>query len=96
MPTLHLSDSLLDGYIALFDQLEPQDQTILLNRLTELIKKSMKVSQNIPEKIFLPEPANALSLEELAGSWDDDRSAEEIIDDIRRSRTPNRDRVSFD
>ena len=39
MSTLHLSDSLLDGYVALFRQLEPRDQTILLNKLTESTEK---------------------------------------------------------
>jgi len=39
MSTLHLSDSLLDGYIALFSQLEPRDQTILLNKLAESTEK---------------------------------------------------------
>jgi len=96
MPTLHLSDSLLDGYVALFDQLGPRDQTTLLNRLKESIKENDTTLKNFPEKIFLPEPENALSLEELAGSWEDDRSTEEIIEDLRRSRTPNLDRVNFD
>ena len=96
MPTLHLSDSLLDGYVALFDQLGPRDQTILLNRLTESKKENANTRKNFPDKIFLPEPENALSLEELAGSWQDDRSTEEIIEDLRRSRTPNLDRVNFD
>ena len=97
MPTLHLSDSLLDGYVALFDQLEPQDQTILLNKLTELMKKNAATLKNGPEnKVFLPKPANAMSLGVLAGSWEDERSAEEIIEDLRRSRTPNPDRVNFD
>jgi len=39
MSTLHLSDSLLDGYVALFRQLEPRDQTILLNKLAESTEK---------------------------------------------------------
>jgi len=96
MPTQHLSDSLIDDYVARFAQLGPQDKTILLNRLTESIKENPPPKTNIPEKIFLPEPENALSLEELAGSWEDDRSTEEIIEDLRRSRTPNLDRVNFD
>ena len=39
--------------------------------------------------VYLPKPPNAPSFEELAGSWIDDRSAEEIVADLRRSRTPN-------
>ena len=96
MSTLHLSDTLLDGYLALFDQLAPRDQTILLNRLAESAKVNNALPKNFPEKIFLPEPENPLTLEELAGSWQDERSAEEIIEDLRRSRTPNLDRVNFD
>ncbi|MCL2624151.1 MAG: hypothetical protein FWD31_10850 [Planctomycetaceae bacterium] len=96
MSTLHLSDTLLDGYVALFAQLGPQDQTILLNKLTESIKENGNTLKNFPEKIFLPEPENPRTLEELCGSWEDDRSTEEIIEDLRRSRTPNLDRVNFD
>jgi hypothetical protein len=96
MPTLHLSDSLLDGYVALFDQLGSKDQTILLDRLIESKKVHPGTAKNFPEKIFLPEPENPRTLEELCGSWQDDRSAEEIIEDLRRSRTPNLDRVNFD
>ena len=96
MSTLHLSDTLLDGYLALFDQLAPRDQTILLNKLTETVKGHNTLPKNFPEKIFLPKPPNAPSFEELCGAWEDDRSAEEIIEDLRRSRTPNLDRVNFD
>ena len=39
MSTLHLSDSILDGYVTLFRQLEPRDQTILLNKLAESTEK---------------------------------------------------------
>jgi hypothetical protein len=90
MSTLHLSDTLLDGYIALFHQLPQKDQAVLLNALIE----STKRNTDAPEKrdsdfpvYYLPEPENPRTLEELAGSWVDDRSAEEIIEDLRRSRT---------
>jgi len=94
MTTLHLSDSLLDGYVALFTQLEPQDQTILLNKLTESSKNnsvSQRRNTEIPGMYYLPEPENAKTLEELAGSWDDERTAEEIIEDLRRSRCRTRE-----
>jgi len=48
-------------------------------------------SDPIPTAYRLPEPENALTLAELAGSWDDDRPAEEIIRDLRMSRTRNRE-----
>ena len=96
MSTLHLSDTLLDGYVALFHQLAPRDQAILLNKLTETVSTdsansddSKKRNNLIRDAVYLPKPPNAPSLEELAGSWTDDRSAEEIVADWRRSRTPN-------
>ena len=94
MTVLHLSDSLLDGYVALFTQLEPKDQTVLLNRLAESSKEDSAHKQRnteIPGMYYLPEPENAKTLEELAGSWDDERSAEEIIEDLRRSRCRTRE-----
>jgi len=102
MSTLHLSDTLLDGYVALFHQLAPRDQTILLNKLTETASTdsansgaSEKRNNLIRDVVYLPKPPNAPSFEELAGSWIDDRSAEEIVADLRQSRTPNLDRVNL-
>ena len=96
MSTLHLSDSLLDGYVALFRQLPPKDQTILLDALTKMA--GTKTSGSLIEGedyYYLPSPPGSPSLEELAGSWIDDRSAEEIIADLRRSRTPNIEGVNL-
>ena len=68
MPTQQLTDSLIDDYVAKFAQLGQQDQTTLLSRLTESIKKDNSPPRNIPEMYFLPKPPNAPSFEELAGS----------------------------
>ena len=99
MTTLRLSDSLLDGYVALFTQLESRDQTILLNKLTKSTNRDVlvrkKPGNDISKVVFLPKPPNAPSFEELCGAWQDDRSAEEIIEDLRCSRTTNLDRVNL-
>jgi len=96
MSTLQLSDTLLDDYVTLFTQLEQQDQTVLLDKLMESMRRDISISKNRDEDFYyLPEPANPKTLEELAGAWVDDRSAEEIIADLRQSRTPNRDRVKL-
>jgi hypothetical protein len=87
MSTLRLSDPLLEVYVALFRQLEPMDQTILLDTLTE----STQRGRDVPEIYFSPRPENALTLEELAGSWDDERTAEEIAADLRASRIRTRE-----
>jgi hypothetical protein len=88
MTTFSLSDSLLNDYVAMFQQLEPTEQAILLGKLTESTKK--EPNDRFPV-YYLPKPENAPPFEELCGSWQDDRSAEEIIEDLRRSRTRNRE-----
>lgn len=93
MATFPLSNPLLNDYIVMFQQLEPNDQTILLDRLDQLSAKKetpLPINPNDQYPVYyLPEPENDLTFEELAGSWEDDRSAEEIIEDLRQSRTWN-------
>ena len=48
MPTLHLSKSMIEDYVAKFSQFGPWDQVILLNRLKELMR----------ENDFFPEKQN--------------------------------------
>ena len=99
MSTLRIFDTLLDGYVALFQQLTPSDQSVLLDKLTETTSTHSDDSEQrnnlMRDVIYLPKPPNAPSFEELAGSWIDDRSAAEIVEDLRRSRTPNRDKVNL-
>ena len=98
MSTLHLSDSLLDGYVAMFRQLAPKDQTILLDALAGTAETNLSVAEKQDDKYpiyYLPKSPGAPSFEELAGSWEDERSAEEIVADLRRSRTPNVERGSL-
>ncbi len=90
MSTLHLSDTLLDGYVALFDQLGPKDQAILLNKLTESTKNAPQPPAHTPTVVYLSEPANAPSLDELAGSWDFDETPELTAHRTRGVRTQNR------
>jgi len=93
MSTLHLSDTLLDGYVALFQQLAPKDQTILLGALTESAQSSHPVLEKQDDfpVYYLPKPLDARPFEELCGGWEDDRSAEEIVEDLRQSRTRTRE-----
>ena len=91
MTALPLSDAILNDYVATFLQLEPQGRAILLDKLMESAQDNPLVpkrrSGDIPGMYYLPKPPNAPSLKELAGSWEDDRTAEEIVEDLRRSRT---------
>ena len=57
MSTLHISESLIDDYVARFAQLAPRDQTILLNRLTETIKENGSPSKKYTRNVFSPQTA---------------------------------------
>ena len=46
MSTLHLSDSLLNDFVAIFTQLGQQDQAILLSKLTESMKSEVAVTED--------------------------------------------------
>ena len=82
MPTLHLSDSLLDGYVALFAQMGLRDQAILLNRLVESIKENIVIPENPHEKIFLYEkaadPTGVEEAKRLFGAWSGEENREDV------------------
>ena len=84
MPTRHLSDSLIEDYVAIFAQLGPRDQTILLNRLAESVREKVTVPENIPEKVFLYEkaadPTGVEAAKQLFGIW----GGEENRDDVEQ------------
>jgi len=52
MPTQQLTDSLIDDYVARFAQMGQQDQTILLNRLTESIQEKDSTPKMSREAVF--------------------------------------------
>lgn len=55
--------------------------------LVDLIIKSMRSATN-RLKVTAAEP-NTSWVSQIAGKWIDERSAEEMLDDIRQSRTSN-------
>ena len=87
MSTQHISDSLLDDYVAKFVQLEPRLQVILLNRLTESVKENATVPDNIPEKIFLYEktadPTGVDAARQLFGAWSGEENREDVEQMLR-------------
>ena len=98
MPTHHLSDSLLDDYVARFAQLEPQLQVILLDRLTESVQKNATVPDSIPEKIFLYErtadPTGVDAARQLFGAWSGEenrKDVEQMLQAIAENRTLERE-----
>jgi hypothetical protein len=68
MSTLHISDTLLDGYVALFQQLAPSDQAILLDKLMEPTKNDRSAKMTI-EKLQRTQMSNqCISIERAADS----------------------------
>jgi len=107
MSTLQLSDTLLNGYITLFSQLGQQDQTVLMDRLMESMRKDVAVSEDRSEdSYFLPKPTNPKSFERLAdpsgveaarqifGAWsaeEDNEDVAQMIQAIKENRTLERE-----
>jgi len=98
MPTLHLSESMIEDYIAKFAQFGPRDQVILLNRLTESVQKNATVPDSIPEKIFLYErtadPTGADAARQLFGAWSGEENrqdVEQMLQAIAENRTLERE-----
>ena len=65
--------TIIDGYISLLDNLNPADKLDLISRLTESVKSDLSVKKSSFKKAF--------------GAFDSKKSAEEIIEEIRSSRS---------
>ena len=79
MTTLHLSDSLLDGYVAMFRRLESNDQTILLDKLTSAEKK-MSVPEKNRQFCFekVADPGGIEAARQVFGAWGNEANREDI------------------
>ncbi len=75
MNTKSTNNKLADNYFRYLKNLDTESKKRLIIRLTESIEEGER-----PDK-----------LDQLFGAWKDSRSAEEIIDDIRKSRVNVKD-----
>lgn len=73
--------TLVDGYIGLLENLSPGDKLDLISKLTVSVKTDLTKKKSSFKKAF--------------GAFESDKSAEEIIDEIRGSRVFNRQIESF-
>ena len=73
--------TIVDGYIGLLTNLSPSDKLDLISKLTELVKTDLNNKKSSFKKSF--------------GAFESEKSAEEIIDEIRNSRISNRQIESF-
>ena len=81
MKTLDVNDLLVDGYLKLLDNLSPGSKLDLISKLT------MSVKSDITDR--------KKTFKESFGAFDSKKSADEIIDEIRGSRSFNRKRETL-
>ena len=81
MKAIDINTTLIDGYLQMLDNLSPSNKLDLISKLTQ----SVKTYITDRKKTFY----------EAFGAWESKKSAEEIIEEIRKSRTFNRQIEQF-
>lgn len=81
METATIDTTLIDGYLQMLDNLSPSNKLDLISKLTTSIKSDITDKKS--------------SFEEAFGAFESEKSAEEIIDEIRSSRTFTRQIEEF-
>ena len=81
MKTIDINTTLIEGYLQLLDNLSPNNKLDLISKLTLSVKTDIADKKKSFYKAF--------------GAWESKQSADEIINDIRNSRTFNRQTEQF-
>lgn len=81
MKASDVNTTLIEGYLRLLENLSPGSKLDLISRLTLSVKSDINDRKKTFFKAF--------------GAWKSRKSADEIIDDIRSSRTFNRKNESL-
>jgi len=76
MKAVDINNTIIDGYIRLLDNLSPNNKLDLISKLTLTVKSDISEKKKSFYKAF--------------GAWDSKQTAEQIIKEIRNSRTFNR------
>ena len=76
MKAIDINTTLIEGYVRLLDSLSPSNKLDLISKLTLSVKTDITDRKKSFYKAF--------------GAWESKQSADEIIKDIRNSRTFNR------
>lgn len=72
-----MASDIFDNYMGLLDSLADDDKRSIIRALTDSLRKK----------------SDRPSLDNLFGIWKDDKSADETIEEIHRSRTLNTRRI---
>ena len=81
METADINITLIEGYLQMLDNLSPSDKLDLISKLTDSVKSDIKNKKS--------------SFKEAFGAFESEKSADEIINEIRRSRTFTRQIEEF-
>jgi hypothetical protein len=81
MKTAEINTTIVDGYVELLDNLSTNNKLDLISKLTVLIKSDLTEKKSSFKKAF--------------GAFDSEKTAEEIIEEIRNSRVFTRQVESF-
>jgi hypothetical protein len=81
METTDVNSTLIEGYLKMLDNLSPSTKLDLISKLTESVKADLTNRKS--------------SFYDSFGAWDSAQSAEEIIKQIKESRSFNREIEPF-
>lgn len=81
MKAIDINTTLIEGYLKLLDNLSASNKLDLISRLTLSVKSDLTERKKTFYKSF--------------GAWESEQSAENMIDEIRHSRTFKRESDSF-
>ena len=76
MKAIDINTTLIEGYLRLLENLSPSNKLDLISKLTDSVKTDITDRKKHFYKAF--------------GAWESKQSADQIISDIRNSRTFNR------
>lgn len=81
MKAIDINTTLIEGYLRLLDNLSPSNKLDLISKLTISVKTDITDRKKHFYKAF--------------GAWESKKSADQMINDIRNSRTFNRQTEQF-
>ena len=81
MGTTKINTTIIDGYVGLLDNLSASNKLDLITKLTASVKTDLRNKKSTFKKAF--------------GAFESKKSAEEIIEEIRKSRVSTRKVESF-
>ena len=81
MSAVEINTTIIDGYVGLLNNLSTNNKLDLISKLTDSVKTDLTNKKSSFKKSF--------------GAFDSEKSAEEIIEEIRNSRVSTRQIESF-